>query len=233
MKLLKFKSGVALFTSIITLITFAIAYKTPPMSGPFCNDVACYQYPYLDVASRFPRDYYWMFTAIIVLISYIVLMVIISNHTKSNKKLFGQLSVIFTTMSAAVLLITYFTQLSIVQPSLLKNEAGGISLLSQFNPHGLFIALEELGYLLMSISLLFAGFAMTIKSQLQKLISRIFIGSFMITSMSLLVILVTMGSNKEYVFEVAAITVAWFTLILNGFLIFKLFNTQKIFNYEY
>ncbi len=34
----------------------------------------------------------------------------------------------------------------------MKGEKEGISLLTQFNPHGIFIALKEVGYLLMSLS---------------------------------------------------------------------------------
>lgn len=228
MKKLNFNAGVALFTSVLTLLTFIIAYNTPPASGPACRESVCYAYPFLDVASRFPKDYYWMFPTMVILVAYIILMVILSNRTEEKKKLFGQITVIFASISGAVLLVTYFTQLSVVQPSLLKNEADGISLLSQFNPHGLFIALEELGYLLMSVSFLFAGLAMTVKTKLEKWIKRVFVGSFVLTVLSLMIILATMGLNKEYIFEIAAITITWFTLIINGFLIFRLFNKRNV-----
>jgi hypothetical protein len=41
-------------------------------------------------------------------------------------------------------------------PSLLKGEVGNLSLLSQYNPHGLFIALEDTSYLIMAVALLLA-----------------------------------------------------------------------------
>lgn len=41
----------------------------------------------------------------------------------------------------------------IVPISLAKNETDDLGLIIQYNSHGLFIALEELGYILMSFSL--------------------------------------------------------------------------------
>ena len=58
----------------------------------------------------------------------------------------------FAAMSALVLSADYFIQVSVIQPSLLSGETEGIALLTQFNPHGIFIVLEEMGFLLMSIS---------------------------------------------------------------------------------
>lgn len=55
----------ALATTVLTIITFGIAIATPPLAGPFCTG-ECYAYPYLDIASRFPRDYYWMYPAMFI-----------------------------------------------------------------------------------------------------------------------------------------------------------------------
>jgi len=226
MKKLNFNSGVALFTSIATILTFVVAYNTPPLSGPFCKAVSCYQYPYLDIASRFPRDYYWIIPAMIVVFAYLVLMVILSNRVEEKKKLFGQITVIFASMSAAIFFVTYFTQIAVIQPALLKGETDGISLLTQFNPHGFFIAFEELGFLLMVISFLFAGLAMTTKTKLEKWIKGIFIGCFILTMTSLVIFLITMGLNREYLFEIAAYSFTWLALIINGILLYKLFNKE-------
>lgn len=223
---LNFSSVVAFFTSFITLFAFILAYNTPPLSGPFCRASNCYQYPYLDIASRFPRDYFWMFPAMIIAISYLVLMLVLSNRVNGKKKLLGQLTAIFASISSGVFLLTFYTQLTVVQSSLLKGETDGISLLTQFNPHGLFIALEEFGFLLMVLSFLAAGLAMTPKTKLEKWIKGIFIGCFLLTIISFAVISATMGLNREYYFEVAAYTFTWFTLILNGFLLFLLFKKE-------
>ena len=40
----------------------------------------------------------------------------------------------------------------------MNGETDGIALLTQYNGHGIFIAMEELGYITMSISFLFSLF---------------------------------------------------------------------------
>ena len=76
--LAQFGYYISLFTAVITIITFGIAICTPPLSGPFCKS-GCFEYPYHEIISRFPRDYFWMFPAIILYFSYMVMM--ISVHT--------------------------------------------------------------------------------------------------------------------------------------------------------
>ena len=42
---------------------------------------------------------------------------------------------------AALLSADYFIQLRVIQPAILKRELDGLAPLSQYNPHGVFIAL--------------------------------------------------------------------------------------------
>ena len=44
-----------------------------------------------------------------------------------------------------------------MQPSILLGETEGFALLTQYNPHGVFIALEDLGYFLMGMAFVFLG----------------------------------------------------------------------------
>jgi len=67
----KFGYYMAIITTLLTIVTFGIAVNTPPFSGPFCKG-PCFQYPYLDIAGRFPRDYYWMYPAIVLPFSYLL-----------------------------------------------------------------------------------------------------------------------------------------------------------------
>jgi hypothetical protein len=69
--------------SVVTAGTFTVAVLTPPLSGPFCLE-GCFEYPYHDIAQRFPRDYYWMYAAIILYFIYLPAMVVIHNYTKSE-----------------------------------------------------------------------------------------------------------------------------------------------------
>jgi hypothetical protein len=64
-----------------------------------------------------------------------------------------------------------------VQPSLLKGEVEGVSLFSQHNPHGIFIAVEDVGYLVMSMAFLFAGAAFVGSGRFGRAIRWLFIVS--------------------------------------------------------
>src|SRR4030043_1020124 len=84
----KFGWYVSIITMLLTLISFGIAISTPPLSGPFCVS-NCFEYPFNDIASRFPRDYYWMYPAILLSFSYLIMMITIFYVLPENKKLFG------------------------------------------------------------------------------------------------------------------------------------------------
>jgi hypothetical protein len=143
---------VSIFLAILSLITFVIAFTTLPISGPFCKE-GCIEYPYSDIISRFPHDYIWMYPTILLNIVFVVFMVCIHQLATKEKKIFSQLGLIFAIIVATILITNYFVQVSVIQPSIEKGETVGIALLTQYNPHGVFIALEEIGFIMMSFSL--------------------------------------------------------------------------------
>lgn len=213
----------AITTTVLTLVTFAGAILTPPLSGPYCTG-SCFEYPFLNIVSRFPRDYYWMYPSILLSLIFVVLMVCIHHYASKEKKVFSQIGLSFALISAAVLISDYFIQISVIQPSLVSGETDGIALLSQYNPHGIFIALEEIGYLMMSaaffcITPVFAG-----TSRLGSAICRIFIAGFILTITSLVIYSFSYGIHREYRFEVAVITINWVVLIVSGLLLSILFR---------
>jgi len=215
------------FTSILTLIlafiTFGIAICTPHLSGPFCVGT-CFEYPYTDILSRFPRDYFWMYPAILLTLCYLVFMICIHNYVLENKRIFSQIGVLSAVISTVILVVDYFLQVSVVQQSLLLGETDGIALLTQFNPHGLFIALEDIGYIMMSLSFLFMAFAISKSTRLEKSLRWVFIISFILMIISLVAVSFKYGINREYRFEVAVITIDWFALIVAGILMSKIFK---------
>jgi hypothetical protein len=125
----------AVLTSALTAVTFATAFVTPPRSGPFCTMSACVTAPYTDVAAFFPRDYLWMYPALLVTALFVVLMACIHQYASADRKLFSLIGVCFAVIAAAVIMADYFMQLTVMQPSLLQGETDGLSLLSQYNPH--------------------------------------------------------------------------------------------------
>jgi hypothetical protein len=106
---LKFGYVIAWVTSLLTIITFSIAICTPPISGPYCQ-VNCIEYPYLDIISRFPRDYLWMVPAIITTVLYIIFVALVYENAGSDKKIWGLLGLSFSIVSGILLIADYFIQ---------------------------------------------------------------------------------------------------------------------------
>lgn len=214
---------IAIITTVLTVVTFGIAFFTPPISGPFCQG-SCIDYPFTDIVSRFPRDYVWMYPAILLTVIYVVLMVCIHHYASKEKKIFSQIGLSFALISATVLMLDYFIQISVIQPSLVKGETDGIALLTQYNPHGIFIALEEIGYLMMSAGFLSMAPVFSKTNRLENPIRWIFIISFILTIISLIMISILYGIHREYLFEVAVITINWTVLIVSGILLSVVFK---------
>lgn len=213
----------AILTVLLTLFTFVIAFLTPPLSGPFCTG-GCFTYPYSDVASRFPRDYFWMYPAMILNIVYYVLMVAIHYMSPIEKKIFSHIGLSFAFLSMATFVIDYFLQVSVIQPSLVLGETDGIALLSQFNAHGVFIALEEIAFIMMSMSMLFMTPVFVGKTKSEKAIRFIFSGSFVLNVVTFALFTVSYGIFREYRFEVASFSINWLALVTSGIFLSVVFR---------
>jgi hypothetical protein len=215
----------AVLTAVVTAVSFAIAVQTLPVSGPFCQS-NCIGYPYEDVAALVPHDYIWMYPAILMASMFLVLMSCIHNYAAASHKLYSQVGLCFAVISAAVLSIDYYTQLTVMQPSLLKGELEGLVLISQYNPHGVFIALEELGYLTMSLAFLFMGLVFMGASKLERSIRWLLIISSVLAFATYVVMSLIYGKDLEYRFEVAIISINWTTLIVASVLLSILFRRK-------
>jgi hypothetical protein len=117
-------------------------------------------------------------------------------------------------IAVMILFSTYFVQVSVVQPSLLNNETDGIALITQFNPHGIFIAMEEAGYILMNLSFLFLVPVFEGKGKLAKSIRVIFIAFFVLALLSFILVSVKHGVMREYIYEVIIISIVYLELII-------------------
>jgi hypothetical protein len=213
----------AILAALLTVFSFAIAFMTPPLAGPFCTG-GCFTYPYSDIASRFPRDYYWMYPAMVLNVVYYVLMVAIHYFAPVEKKIFSQIGMSFAFLAMATFVIDYFLQVSVIQPSLVLGETDGIALLSQFNAHGVFIVLEEIAFIMMSLSMLFMTPVFVGKTRSEKAIRWIFTGNFVLTAVSFALFTVFYGIFREYRFEVAAFAINWLALIVSGILLSVIFR---------
>jgi len=104
-------------------------------------------------------------------------------------------------------------------------------MLIQYNPHGVFIALEELGYLLMSLSFLSIAPVFANRNRLESAIWWIFVIAFILSILSLAVISIYYGLDRQDRFEVVVLSINWLVLVIIGFLLSFLFR-RKIKEYE-
>ena len=204
---------VAVFTALIGVVALAMAITTLPRSGPYCQS-GCVGYPYTDVAAFVPRDYLWMYPAVVLTLLTVVLVECIRHQLAPSRGLFSRIAVAFTTMGAAVLVVDYASQLTFLQPALLLDETEGLSPWSQYNPHGVFIALENVGYALLNFAFLFIGVAMVrTPRKLWRAAGWVFACGGALTLVLLVLYSAVYRVRLDYRFEVAAIGLTWLVLI--------------------
>jgi hypothetical protein len=205
----------AILTTLFAAVALATAIATPPRSGPFCVS-SCVTYPYTDVAAFVPRDYFWMVPASLMMLLFFLLMVCIHSNTNMDKSLFSQIGLSFALTSVVAIAVDYYIQLAVIQPSLLRGEMKELALFTQYNPHGIFIALENLGYLMMSLAFLFEGAVFAGTNRLERAIHwLLIIGSWVVIGV-FLILSVVYGQDLEYRFEVFVITINWILLMVAG-----------------
>lgn len=217
----------AIFTALTAMVALGIAVTTPPRSGPFCTlemtDI-CVTYPYTAVAAYVPRDYIWMVPALLMVLLFLPLVVCLHQYAAPPKHLFSQLAILFAAIAVATLVVDYFIQLTVMAPSLVKGEAAGLSLFSQYNPHGIFIALENIGYLLMGVSFLCLAPVFDRGNGLARAIRFLLLICGLLAVGAFLVLVLRYGYDLEYRYEVAAIVIDWVALIIGGVLLSLFFR---------
>jgi hypothetical protein len=125
------------------------------------------------------------------------------------------IAVSFTAIGAGTLVIDYAIQLTFIQPALLLGETEGLSPWTQYQPHGIFIALETVGYVLLNIVFLALGLALV---QTPERVWRVGGWLFILAgglTLALLVFYATFYKLRlDYRFEVTAILITWLALIV-------------------
>lgn len=208
----------SIILAFVTIVAFGLALTAVPISGANAPGGGI-PYPYLDTLKQYPKDYFWMFAAVLTILVYLIYIVSLNSTADQGRKIFGQISITFAIIASVVLLTDYYIQIAVIPVSLMNNETEGLALVTQYNPHGIFIALEELGYMMMSCSFLFISLIFYQKNRLESFIKWIFIISFVLTILSLLMISIQYGVERKDRFEVAALSISWLALIVNGILV--------------
>jgi hypothetical protein len=213
----------ASLTAAVTIVSFGIAIFTPPRSGPFCMG-ACAGYPYSDTAAFFPRDYLWIFPAILLTPLFLVVCVCAHSWVATKMRVFSGIALMFAAIATGLITLDYFIQIEVMQPSLLKGETDGIALFSQYNPHGIFIAMEDLGYLMMSAAFFFLGAALGADSRLERIVRWLLMVSSALAYASFVGMSIAFGNALETRFELAIITINWTALIIVSVMLSILFR---------
>ena len=215
------------WTAIVTIVVVAVfavvAIPTPPRSGPFCAS-ACVAYPYVDVAQVIPGDYLWLLPGILLAPTFVVLMACIHAYAPEPKKIYSRIGLSFALIYAVVILVDYYLQLTVVVPSLQAGETEGLSLFTQYDPHGVFIALETLGYSMLTVALLFAA-PVFAGGRAERAIRALFTLSFVLAVVAF-VGLALLGHDLV-AFEVTVLMIIWIVLIASGVLLGVVFRRAR------
>jgi hypothetical protein len=187
----------SILTVVMTVVTFSLAIIAIPNSGAGCRE-DCVEYPYLNTQSEFPGAYLWMPSAMVLVVVYVILVASIHAHANQHRKIYSQIGLSFALIAAAILLSDYFV----------------------------FIVLEELGCLLMSLSFLFLAPAFANEARLASVVRWVFVAGFVLTIVFLVVISINHGLDRMDRFEIAAISIVWLVLVINGVLLSVLFRRQ-------
>ena len=212
--------------SILTILAFGFAIIAVPPAGPFCPG-DCMSYPFEDILDYYPRDYNWMYLVVFQLFAYVIFTISIHYNAPSENKIFSLIATAFALISSTVLLIDYFIQFAVVPISMMKGETEGIGLLSQYNGHGIFIVLEELGYIMMSLAFLFKAFVFTQKNGLERSIRWIMVLPIAVAIVAFIYYSLKFGLDRSYRFEVVLISVNWLVMITVGVLL-SIYFRRKI-----
>ena len=202
-------SVIALTMSGLTLGTWALAMTALPddVPYPFTADV---------IAAQWPGDYLWMYPAMVLMLLFIAFVASVHEYAPATRKIFSLVGLCLAVIAAAVLLVTYFIQVTVMQPSLEKGQLDGWAMLTMYNPNGVFIALEELGYLLMSLALACLAPVFMQRNRVERTIRWLLVLSLAAAVASLVGVSAARGIDRGYVFEILVISIVWLTMIVAG-----------------
>ncbi|QGU03471.1 hypothetical protein [Corynebacterium comes] len=209
----------AVTTTVLTVLTFGLALMALPDKEP-------YPFATETIAAQWPGDYLWMIPAMLLMLSFVTLIAAVHEHAPPHRRVFSLVGLSVAIMSATVLLSNYFLQFTVMQLNLEKNQLDGWALLTQYNPNGVFIALEELGYILMSIALLSLAPVFVGGGRAERALRWLLPLSFVAVLVALGVVSVARGMDRGDTFEIAVITLVWLTLIVAGPLMAVVFRRE-------
>lgn len=166
-------------------------------------------------------DYALFIPAFLLAPVFVVLMASIHYYASVDKKIYSLIGLAFALIYATIITTDYFVLWTVVLPSTIMGETAGLSLFSLYNPHGIFISLESIAYMMMSLALLFIAPVFQ-GSRIEQALRWIFIAGFVLAIGSLVGVLLMKYDIVMY--EIAIITIYCPVLIISGIFLGKIFQ---------
>jgi hypothetical protein len=213
----------AAVTALAAMLALGIGVFTPPRGGILCTS-GCIPYPYADAAPFVAGDSLWIVPATVMILGFVVVTACLHEIARPGGRLAGLVALALATLAAVLLAGDYAVHLMVVMPSLAKGEGNLVTIFSMYNPHGVFIALENAGYFVMGLAFLATAGAVAPTGPLERAIRWVFLIAGTLAVGGLVVFAALFGTDLDVRYEVAAISVDYLALIVGGGLLAVLFR---------
>lgn len=203
----------ALLATLGALTAWPLAVWAAPQSGAWCRFQHCLTYPYTD-ARYLGRDFWWMYPAAVAVLTFAALLAVLELSVPPRRRPGARLATLAATAGAVLVTAALTLQLAVVQPAIIKGEQDGLTFWTQYNPHGGFIALENLGYLLLSLALIAVATLVPGGGAARRTVRIAAGGLGALGVLALPVQGALLGSNLDYAYEVTAISCVWTAIVI-------------------
>jgi hypothetical protein len=217
----RFAFWISLATVAVTIVTWVLAMTALP-------DVVPYPFSSKAIVDQWPGDYLWLAPAMVLMVLFVAFLVAIHQNAPPQRRTYSLLGLCVGVIAAAVLLITYYIQVTVMQPSIEKGQLDGWAMLTMYNPNGVFLALEELGYLLMSVAFLCLAPVFMHATRLERSLRWLLVASFVLSIGALMAVFAMQGIDRGATFEIIVISIVWLTLIAGASLTAVVFRRASL-----
>jgi hypothetical protein len=222
----RFATWLAAITALAAALALGIGVFTPPRGGVLCTS-GCIPYPYTGAAPYVVGDSLWIYPAIVMALGFVAVTASLHELAPPGGRLAGLVALAFAVLAAGLLGGDYFVHLMVVVPSLARGEGAAMATLSMYNPHGIFIALENGGYFLMGVAFLATAGAVADTGRLGRAARWVFLVAGILAVGALAVFAAFFGSDLDVRYEVAAISIDYLGLAIGCTLLAVLFRRQR------
>ncbi len=221
----RFATAASVVTAFAAALALGIGVLTPPRGGILCTS-GCIAPPYTSAARFVAGNSIWIFPAIVMTLGFVLVTASLYELARPGGRLAGLIALALSTLAAALLIGDYAVHFMVVVPSLAKGEGDLVVVFSMYNPHGVFIALENAGYFTIGLAFLATAATIARAGRLEQVIRWVFLVAGALAVGGLVVLAALFGTDLDVRYEVAAISVDYLGLAVGGTLLAVLFRRQ-------